>query len=51
MEQEIEIFRFHLTEITKKMIMTKNQWKHYKKQEDYTYVAYQVGWNQTIIKR
>jgi hypothetical protein len=50
MNYEIEIFRFHLTEPTKKILMTVNQWKSYKKQEDYTYVAYQVGWNQTIVK-
>jgi hypothetical protein len=47
--ENVEIFRFHLTEPTKKMIMIKNEWKFYKKQKGYRYVIYQFGWNETII--
>lgn len=50
MHEEIEIFRFHLTEPTKKMLMTVNEWKSYKKQEGYIYLSYQVGYNKTLIK-
>jgi hypothetical protein len=47
--EDLEIFRFHLIEPTKKMLMTRNEWKLFKKQEGYTYVAYQVGFNKTIV--
>jgi hypothetical protein len=49
MQEEIEIFRFHLIKPTEKIVMTKNEWKNYKKQQGYRYVAYQLDWNKTIL--
>jgi len=49
MQEEIEIFCFHLIKPTKNIVMTKNEWKNYKKQKWYRYVAYQFYWNKTIL--
>lgn len=46
---EIEIYRFHLTQPTKKQVITLEAFKTMKKQIGYRYVAYQIGFNQTIL--
>ena len=49
MVYEIEVFRFHLTEPTRKMKMTNHEFKTMKKQPDYEYKAYQLDYNKTIV--
>lgn len=45
---QIDIFRFHPTLPTKKMTMSRAEWKGYKRQKGFRYVAYASGFNATI---
>jgi hypothetical protein len=49
MLNEIEVFRFHLTEPTRKMRMSIQDFKNMKKQKGYEYKAYQIDYNKTIV--
>ncbi len=46
---EVEVFKFHSNGKTEKKIMNYDEFKKLKSTNSYRYVAYQVGYNQTII--
>lgn len=47
--EEVEVFRFHPEQPTVKKIMLLSEFKAMKKQKGYIYLAYQIGFNETII--
>lgn len=46
---EVEVFKFHYDGRTEKKTMTHDEFKKLKSTNSYRYVAYQIGFNQTII--
>lgn len=47
--QEVEVFRFHITEPTVKKTMLLHEFKAMKKQKGYVYRAYELGFNPSIL--
>lgn len=46
---EVEVFKFHIDGRTDKKTMEVEEFKKLKSTKSYRYVAYQIGYNQTIV--